>query len=242
MKRLLGIAAGLALVATLTSAAHAADLPPLKAPAPRLTYPTGSGFYYGMYGEGGGGAVNGSVPGVASSTLASTQGGGGLLVGYVWTRTGTPYWAALEGKVGYNAFNGSTPGFSFSGPLQVQGRVLVGGSFDQLRSLLPNLGLPNAPPFLVVPGQPSPTDPLPYLAGTLTAADVSANFGASQNKVWEFTPGFDVGMLGHMPNGTVVDVYAGMRFAQKSILINGPAGSAVGNIDTQFVAGMAMKF
>ena len=72
------------LAALSIGAASAADVP-AKAPAAASLfkgYPYGStGLFFGIFTEGGAGAVNGTVPGVGSASLTSTQAGvGGTVV------------------------------------------------------------------------------------------------------------------------------------------------------------------
>ena len=81
----------------------------------------------------------------------------------------------------------------------------------------------------------------PYLFASISEDDVSLNFGNTSNKDWRVSPGFGIGALGQVTPATVIDVFAMMKFPQKGFSV-GPGITASGGIDTQFLAGLALKW
>ena len=118
----------LAMLLLLAPPARAADMP-VKAPANNWLngYPYGgSGVYFGIYTEGGGGAVNATVPGVGSASLTTNSADVGGSVGYAWANKSGNVFVAIEAMFGWTNFNGSQQGFGLSGPASFEQRFLIG--------------------------------------------------------------------------------------------------------------------
>ena len=238
MKKLL-----LATVILGLGPAFGADMP-VKAPVNPFAYPTASGFYFGLGTMGGGGSANVSTGaavglGLNSASLVTNQISVNGLVGYAWNVPGSAMFAAVEAWFGYNNFNGEVPGLSFTGPATFTQRVMFGAPLATIAGLFPNFGF-TVPPFPPLPSGQTVSNVKPYLFGSVSEDDVSLNFGAMSNKDWRVSPGFGVGALGQLTNATEIDVFAMMKFPQKGFLVGGTMAS--GGIDTQYLAGLAVKW
>jgi hypothetical protein len=236
-----------ALAAVIASPAAAADMPIKAAPYNPFAYPTTSGFYFGIGTMGGGGNANVSTNaavglGLNSASLTTNQISANGIVGYAWNVPNSAMFAAVEGWFGYNNFNGSVPGLSFTGPVTFTQRVMFGAPLSTIASLFPSFNL-TVPPFPPLPAGQTVSNVKPYLFGSISEDDVSLNFGAMSNKDWRIAPGFGVGALGQLTNATEIDVFAMMKFPQKGFTIGPGAGIQVsGGIDTQYLAGLAIKW
>lgn len=234
----------LALLAT-TSLAQAADQAlPTKAPKLSLAYPLSSGLYFGLGTMGGGGSVNGTVPGVNSNSLISNQIGVAGILGYTWNAPNSQYFAAVEGWFGWQNFNGSAPGFSLTGPATFTQRVMVGAPLNDIAALFPTLNL-TVPPFPTLPGGQAASNIKPYIFASATEDDITLDIaGVGSNKDWRVSPGLGVGMLGQLTSGSVVDVFAITKFPQKGVCLGTglPAGQACGSQGTTYLAGLALKW
>lgn len=229
-----------------TGLAHAADMP-IKAPANPFAYPTTDGFYFGLGTMGGGGNANVSSSaaiglGLNSAELVTNQISVNGLVGYAWNVPSSAMFAAVEAWFGYNNFNGSAPGISLTGPATFTQRVMFGAPLSTIASLFPSFGI-TVPPFPTLPAGQTVSNVKPYLFGSLSEDDTSLNFGAVANKDWRVSPGFGFGALGQLTGGTAIDVFAMMKFPQKGFNIGMPVGTvATGGVDTQYLAGLAIKW
>ena len=237
---------GTIFVAASAGLASAADLP-VKAPAQNIFagYPTTSGFYFGVGTMGGGGSANVTTAqanafGLSSADLTTNQISVNGIVGIAWNVPNSAMFAAAEAWFGYNNFNGSAPGISFTGPATFTQRVMFGAPLATIASIFPTWGL-TVPPFPALPGGQTATNVKPYLFGSISEDDVSLNVGNVANKDWRVAPGFGIGALGQLTNATEVDVFAMMKFPQKGFTV-GPNASASGGIDTQYLAGLALKW
>ena len=237
-----------ALAALLCGPAIAADMP-LKAQQNIFAgYPATSGFYFGIGTLGGGGNANVSTNaavalGLNSASLTTNQISVNGLVGYAWNVPGSLMFAAAEAWFGYNNFNGAVPGISFTGPATFTQRFMFGAPLQTIASVFPNFGW-TIPPFPPLPNGQAVTNVKPYLFGSVSEDDVSLNFGQASNKDWRIAPGFGIGALGQLTASTAIDVFAMMKFPQKGITVGMPVigAAATGGIDTQYLAGLALKW
>ena len=230
-------------LASCAGIAHAADMP-TKAPNSFLAgYPYGgSGVYFGIYTEGGGGSVNGSVPGVGSASLTTNSADVGGSVGYVWASSKYPAFIAVEGMFGWTNFNGNAQGFSLSGPASFEQRFLVGTPLANFLSFLPNLNLGTVAPFPVLPNGATVTNAHPYLMAALHEQDISINFGGlASNREWRVAPAIGLGMMGQLTNGVAIDAWVETIFPDKAICI-GPVANACAGLGQQVKAGLSFKY
>lgn len=227
--------------------AVAADMP-VKAPANAFLagYPySGSGFYFGIYTEGGGGAVNGSVPGVGSASLTTNSAGVGGAVGYAWSNAKAPAFVAVEAMFGWTNFNGNSQGFGLSGPASFEQRFLLGTPLSNFLSLLPNLpNLGTVAPFPALPNGQVVTNAHPYLMAAIHEDDISLNFpGLASNREWRIAPAIGVGMMGQLTNGVAIDAWVETIFPDKAACIGPIQGAqACGGLGQQVKVGLALKY
>jgi hypothetical protein len=177
---------------------------PVKAKAPSLAYPTGSGFYYGL-------GAGGETAKVQTSTADALAGGAiaNLVAGYTFTLANGQW---LAGQATVSASNMSAdPACNISCQFKshVSGKVEVkyGVDFGTLNAILPNIGSI----FAGLPLMPVGTDnPLtsPYVsAGVHFSQDEVAAAGghSAQSTVARGIVG--VGLLTRKNNGTAIDTY-----------------------------------
>lgn len=240
MKRL---AMMIALLAAAAIPAAAADLT-LKAPAQTLLGPgyTGQGLYVGMNMGGGGGNANVSVPGIGSGNLVDLQALVGVTVGYAWTLSPTR-WVAVEGD--FDIMNLSTSGsglpLTLNGPADLEQRVLYGFPIQAFLAMLPvqlsGITLGPLPPFQALPPNVTAGNAHMYVFAGIDEKDVSANFGASSNKVWLIAPEVGFGNRVQLSNGMAQDVSLGVQFDSKGMCVGAPVGApGCGNLGTQYFA------
>jgi hypothetical protein len=239
MRKMFLIAA--ALVA-LSVPAMAADMA-LKAQPPVISngYPYGSsGLFFGAYTEGGGGSVNGSVPGVASASLTDTQAGLGFTVGYAWGTKGSPFAYTIEGDAGWTNINGSNQGFSASGPLHFEQRAIAWTPAANVIAQIPFFKSLAAqiPPFLT-PNVGTTTSNLQFGVGAgADENDISMAFpGLASNREWRIAPMVGLFSMEQVSDGTALRSWAKVDFPQQSVCA-GPIGkTACGGLSTQFNIG-----
>lgn len=226
----------LALLLLTTVAAAAADIP-IKAPT-LAGYPYDkSGFYWGISTWGGGGHVNGTLPGIDSAALVTNQMGIGGTVGYTWGNIN--YFYALEGTLGITNINGQTAGLSMQGPMSFMVRGKAGTPLGNFLSMFPDLGLPAVPPFPTLPNGQVATNVHTYLFAGAKGDDVSANFGNMNQKDWRVMPVIGVGMMGQLTKGVAADVWAGTAFPSKAVCIGGVACGGEGQ---QILVGFGLLY
>lgn len=241
----------LAALATLglagaSAPAMSADLPAKAQASTALptAYPyQTSGFFFGVFTEGGGGGVNGSVPGVSSAALTQMSAGVGGTVGYVWANKTSPVAISLEGDFGWTNINGSTPGFSLSGPAAFEQRVVIFSPLSTMLAALP--GLPNLgtiPPFPVLPaGVTASNLQLGFLAG-IRENDISVNFpGVSTGREWRIAPEIGLVAMEQLSNGTAVRAWIKTVFPDKSVCV-GSIPNACGGLGQQTLVGAGFYF
>ena len=235
----------LAVFALLASfPALGADLP-LKAPpltkASFFDGYSGSGPYIGLYSQGGGGSVNGEVPGVGSASLTTTSASVGILGGYAWSGPSNTYFLAVEGMFGWQNFNGNTAGLSLSGPASFEQRFKVGAPLATIMAALPNLNFGTIAPLPALPAGVVATNIHPYLMAGIHEDDISTNFGLSNAKAWRVAPSVGFGAITQLSNATAIDVWVETIFPEKGVC-TGPSAVQIGcsNIGQQVKAGIAV--
>ena len=228
------------------SSAMAADMP-VKSPLGSLAngYPyQSSGFYFGVYTEGGGGSVNGSVPGVGPASLTTTSADIGGSIGYAWGSKGSSVFLAAEAMFGWTNFNGSAQGFSLNGPASFEQRFKIGTPLAGILNLLPNLpSLGTVAPFPVVPVGVTTTPAQAYFMVGVHEQDISLNFpGLASGREWRIAPSIGIGLMEQWSNHIAVDAWVETIFPDKAACI-GPAGSAAcGGLGQQVKAGLTFLY
>jgi hypothetical protein len=214
---------------------------PLKTPKARLSalfegY-SGSGLYFGLYTQGGGGTVNGSVAGVGSASLTSAGASVGLLGGYAWTTSSGNIFYAVEALFGWQNLNGSTAGLSMSGPASFEQRFKIGAPLDTIMSVFPNLNLGTLAPLPALPAGVTTTATHPYVMAGVHEDDISANYGLGNNKAWRVAPAIGFGAVTQLSNATAVDVWVETIFPEKGVCTG---GVACANLGQQYKAGLSV--
>jgi hypothetical protein len=230
-----------ALSALLATSVFAADLPVKVKPLPPAQFSNGyngSGWYFGVWADGGAGSVNGTVPGVNANGLTSTTGSIGGLVGYNWAPAGSPVTYFGEVKLGYQNLNGNQVGLSFSGPLTGDVVLAVGAPLAQIMAFFPNFNLPALPTFQLPVGVTAVTSH-GYIGFDGHFYDGSLGFGLARNTEWVFQPGAKIGMLTQLSNNLVVDTGVGIFAGGNSVCL-GPALCA--QPGTTVIASVELKF
>lgn len=238
MKKLLLLAA-----LTLAGPAVAADLPtiPNKALTLAAAYPLqGCGIYYGFNTMGGGGSVQGTVAGQNSASITETQAAIGVQAGYACASADGNRFYAFEALFDFTNVNGTGPGFSLSGPAAFEQRIKIGAPLSVLQAILPGLSITNLPPFPGAPAGVANPRMYTYFMVGLHEDDVSLNFGAMSNRVWQISPSVGLGMITQLNGGAVMDVWAEMIPQVQSVCIGG--GVLCADKGTKYVAGAAIHF
>jgi hypothetical protein len=231
------------LGAMLCGPALAADLPPIVKAAP-LTAPkfsngySGSGFYFGLWADGGAGSANGTVPGTNANGLTDTFGSIGGLIGYNYAPANSPVTYFGEVKLGYQNLNGNTVGLSFTGPLTGDVVLAVGAPLAQIMSILPNFNLPALPSF-TLPAGVTAVNSHGYIGFDGHFYDASIDYGLASGKEWIFQPGAKIGILTQLSNNLVVDTGVGIFGAGNSICA-GPVTCV--QPGTTLIASVEVKF
>lgn len=183
----------------------AADMPTKATPPTLFGGPyNGSGMYMGV--EAGGGASSADVkgiPGVNPASLVSAQGLAGVIIGYSTPMLNNQRYGFLEADIGWNNINGNTQGFSVSGPVTIQLLAGYGAPASQVMSFLPTFGI-TVPTLPLLPQGVTASDMHVYLAGGVDITDVSLNFGATSNRIWQVAPLLAVGMEAAVSTGGVL--------------------------------------
>ena len=241
-------------------AATPAPLPPIITASPMVTkapvynasglnaifngYPYGSsGFFFGIYSEGGGGSVNGSVAGVGSASLTDTQAGVGGTVGWAWGQKNSPVAFSVEGDFGWTNFNGNSAGFSLDGPLHFEQRFVAFTPLSTMLSLLPNLpSLGSLPPFAALPaGVTASNIQLGIMAG-VDEDDISPNFpGLAANMQWRAAPMIGLVQMEQLSNSVAMRTWIKAEFPDKSVCI-GPVANACAGLSTQYKLGLGIYY
>jgi hypothetical protein len=241
----------LAAAASLFSvAAQAADNLPTKTPPAAAAsffnpYPYGSsGFFVGLFTEGGASAVNGSVAGVGSSSLTSTQAGAGLTVGYAWGRAGSPVAYSLEGDFGWTNFNGSAAGFNLSGPAAFEQRFVVFTPLASVLNMLPVLSsaLGTVPPFPGLTNGLTASNLQVGLMAGVDENDISANFvGVPSNREWRVAPMIGLVSMEQLSNGVAVRSWIKNVFADRGVC-GGPVANGCVNVGNTVKVGVGIYY
>lgn len=242
---MLGLISGLSMF----SAAFAADLPTKAAPAAASSffnaYPYGSsGFFVGLFTEGGAGSVNSSVAGVNSASLTSTQAGAGLTLGYAWGRAGSPIAYSIEGDFGWTNFNGTQAGLNLSGPAAFEQRFVVFTPLASMLSMLPllNSALGTVPPFPALASNLTASNLQVGLMAGIDENDISVNFpGLPSNREWAIAPMIGLVAMEQLSNGTAVRSWVKNVFSERGICA-GPVANACGNRGNTVKVGVGIYY
>lgn len=242
------LAAAVVALMALASAASAADMatkaPPSGANAIFNGYPYGSsGLFFGVFTEGGGGSVNGSVPGVGSASLTETQAGVGGTIGYAWGQKNSPVAVSVEADFGWTNFNGNSAGLGLSGPLAFEQRFVMFTPLASVLNLLPNFpSLGTVAPFPAAPAGVTTSNLQVGFMGGLDENDISANFpGLSSNEEWRVAPMIGLVAMEQLSNGLAMRTWVKTIFPDKSICV-GPVANACGGLGQQVKAGVGFYF
>lgn len=235
-----------AIAALSMVSAAAADLP-AKAPPSWLGpiakgYPYGSsGLFFGLYAEGGGGSVQGTVPGVGSASLTTTQGSAGLTVGYAWGWKNSPIAFSVEADFGATNFNGQNQGISLTGPLEFEQRFVAFTPLSNLMNLLPNFpSLGTVAPFNPLPAGISASNLQMGLFAGVREQDISANFsGVPANREWRVAPVIGIVSMEQLSNGAALRAYLKTVFPEKGVCA-GPIPGACINEGQQVIGGASI--
>jgi hypothetical protein len=241
----------IALAATalaLAAPAFAADLP-AKAPPPlaslfNTTYPyQTSGLFFGVYTEGGGGSVNGTVAGVSSASLTETSAGVGGTVGYAWGQKNSPVALSVEADFGWTNINGDSAGVGLSGPASFEQRFVI---FTPLASALSMLqGLPNLgtiPPFVPLSAGVTATNLQVGFTAGLDENDISSSFpGLSSNQEWRVAPMIGLVAMEQLSNGMALRSWIKTVFPEKGVCV-GPVSNACSGLGQQIKVGAGLYF
>lgn len=252
------------LALSVATPAVAADL--VKAPAipanPFLTV-NGSGFFFGVVGEGGvaSGTVNGlSFPALTGGSLTADGGSVGGSVGYIWGNCFGGSWCQVEAKALYQNISGGNSAGGVNSTWDIRGEADVGvQALNMLSSVLPSLssGFPTFNPSGLLPANVNvAANPRQYVGVTVDALQIGGNFGAATGQSWVVAPGAITGFrwqtLGSngQPNGGSLNIYAQVQWLQRGVEFNNvfAAGgapvteAAAGSLDTMFKAGLELDF
>jgi len=222
-------------VAFIASPVKAADIPlPTKAPA-YLTYPTGSGWFWGVSASGIGGTAT------ATGAQGGTVVGGrfGLDGGYTGT-IGDTFWFA-EASVSAQALNGASPALSVLSSVNFEERLGIGvpqSTWASVLAAVPGLSSVSFPSIPLMNGATlGPSNP--YVFAALYQDDVSATLGASYGKAWLFSYGAGVGLLNRLSNGMMLDTSIEWKHGAAGMLVG---GSAVQPFQDAYLATARLKF
>jgi hypothetical protein len=231
----------LAIAAALFSpaAAISADLPTKASVAASSffnPYPYGSsGFFVGIFTEGGSGSVNGSVAGANTASLTSTQAGAGLTIGYAWGKAGSPIAISVEGDFGWTNFNGSQSGLSLSGPASFEQRFVIFTPLASMLNMLPllNSALGTVPPFPTLTAGLTASNLQVGLMAGIDENDISVNFpGLASNTEWAIAPMIGLVAMEQLSNGTAVRSWIKNVFAERSVCAGPVANACASRGDT----------
>jgi hypothetical protein len=189
--------------AVLSAPARAADVA-VKAPPQPFGF-TGSGPFFGIYAEGGGGPVTASVPGIPSASLTTTTGAIGLTVGYAH-RFSNGLLGTIESDACAKNFNGSNQGFALAGPVCLEQRAMIFAPTDAIMNLFSFVNIPN--PFnnltaIVTPPGSTVKNSMLGIGGGAYWNDMTIAYqGAGANKVWSVNPELVIMKQDLMTNST----------------------------------------
>lgn len=235
----------LALFLLHPSPANSADVPsPVKTSVVSALFNgyTGSGLYFGFYSEGGGGSINGSVPGVGSTSLTTTSAGVGALGGYAWSNASGNVFYAVEAQFGWQNFNGNQSGLALTGPVSFTQRAMIGTPLSTVWSVLPSFNnLPTTPPLPTLPTGVTASNAHPYIFAGISEDAIGTTYGLGENKVWRVAPVVGFGSLWQLSNATAVDTYIKFKLPEKGTCV-GIAQLACASLGNQVIVGAAVKW
>lgn len=219
-KRSLLIAAFAAFFSPAFAGDIAAPAPVVKAvPSPYLF--SGSGPFFGIYTEAGGGPVTANIPGVATASLTTTSAALGLTAGYAH-KFGNGLLGTVEADVCFKNFNGENAGFSVAGPLCLEQRAMIFAPTDVVMSALSFLTIPNFFANLAAIAVPNgATVKSSYLgvgAGAYWNDMTLAYNGAGANKVWSVNPELVIMKMDLLTTNTMLRTFAKVDLESQTVL------------------------
>lgn len=237
MKWVMGILAS----ATVAGSAWGADLPTKAPSALPTSFPiAASGLYYGLYTAGAAGRADlqGQVQGVNLSSLTTTQGEVGGIVGYRFGSSNMTRFIDLEADLGWMNLNGNQAGLSLSGPVAAEVGARVGVPAAAITALFPNLGLPNFQ--LPIPTGVAVLSTQAYVGGAARFEDVSVNVGLPSNQQWAISPALWIGMIQGLSNGTAIDARFEVIWPANQCI--GPDPTACASMGQRYMAKVGFLF
>jgi hypothetical protein len=242
----------LAAASLLSGQAWGADLA-VKAP-PFQTYAyNGSGFFAGIYSEGGGGPVTATVPGVNSASLTTTTAAIGATVGYAFKgAANSPFTYTVEGDVCAKNFNGANAGFSLTGPLCAEARVMVFAPSTLVQQALSFLTLPNLfgnLASIVVPQGPAGSPVVTVtnsqwgIGGGAYFNDMTVAFnGVGAGKVWSVNPEAVFMIQDTLSNKAILRSFLKIDFESQTLLFGAGPNATVATKGIGARAGLSYLF
>ncbi len=231
--------AWLFIVLLTISPAAAADLVPTPKPASKLmTYPTDSGWFWGVSASGFGGTET-STAGPSGTIFGGKF---GIDVGYTGKVAGTMWF--VEHSFSAQAVSGSPS--LISAAFSMQQRLAVGVPPALFQQWLALTGL-NTVSMPTVGGIQPPGTTLvsstPYASIQLYEDDVSLQLGNMTGRSWLFSYGLGAGILNRLNNGWVLDTSIEWKHAAAGMLIGaGPVISSARPFNDAFLGTVRVKF
>jgi hypothetical protein len=229
-KRTMMLAAIAALAVAVSAPARASDLPVKALPAVAPSYSfNNSGFFVGLFTEGGGSSVSANVPGVASASLTTTTAAFGVTAGYA-KKFGNNLTGTIEADSSFTNFNGNNAGFALSGPLSFEQRAMVFMPLTTLTNAFSFLNIQN--PFgnlaqITVPAGFTVTNTqFGFGAGVYEKDMTLAYQGVGSNKVWRVDPEIVAMLQDTLSNGTVLRTFVKTDFPDKGAVFGAKGSSA----------------
>ncbi len=233
-----------ALAAISLTPALAADLPvkaPPLLPANAFQF-NGSGFFGGLFTEGGGGSVSANVPGVASASLTTTTAAIGLTAGWAF-RTSSAFSYTLEGDVSATNFNGNSQGFALGGPLAFEQRAMIWAPASMITQALSFLNVSNLFGNLPTlnPNGATITNQMWGIGAGAYEKDVTlAYLGVGSNKVWSVEPVLTVMLQDQLSNGSAIRAFVKTGFSTDAVIVGAKNANAIKGPDVR--AGVGFVF
>lgn len=233
------LAAALAAVA-LAPVARAADLPVYsKAPA-YLSYPTGSGWFWGVSGSGLGGTTS-STGNITSGNLIGAK--VGLDVGYTGLIGSGFYF--VEQNFNAQAIQGPGNGLAVSATFGMEQRYAIGAPqkvVSEFVNIIPGLSS-IAMPSLPLLGGVSVGPANWYVFAATYEDDVSASLGTATGKSWLFAGGAGIGAIYRASNGWAIDTSIEWKHNTQGMLIGpAPIAASVTPFADTYLATVRVKF
>lgn len=246
MKRFVAALAAFVAFTAPSVAADIATKAPAAAPLLSTAYPyQSSGLFFGVYTQGGAGAVDtAQIPGVNANSLTTTSGEIGATIGYAWASKSSQIAYSAEADFGFTNFNGQNAGLALQGPLAFEQRFVAWVPTSILTSLLPNASsfFGTVPPFQ--PVQPGLTvgNLQSGLALGIRERDISNSFaGVQGNKVWIVEPVIKLMAMEQVSNGVALRAWAGVALPSDGRVF-GPMPASSTKLGPEYLVGVGAYF